>query len=149
MSAENGKEFQYTWNSYFFFLKNCRVLKKIYEIDENVMIQNYTGQNSFVRLSKTHSISNSISILPRSKKKNNQDPVKPGLIWDLGTENFVNYVGISRDLQRKKGRPTKKTESEILQQYNKLHINSVVITLLFGFFVIIFNKLFCLPPSLK
>jgi len=80
MSAENGKEFQYTWNSYFFFLKNCRVLKKIYEIDENVMIQNYTGQNSFVRLSKTHSISNSISILPRGKKKNNQDPVKPGLI---------------------------------------------------------------------
>lgn len=64
----------------FFFLKNCRVLKKIYEIDENVMIQNYTGQNSFVRLSKTHSISNSISILPRGKKKNNQDPVKPGLI---------------------------------------------------------------------
>lgn len=72
MSAENGKEFQYTRNSHFFFLKNCRVFKKkIYETDENVMIQNYTGQNSFVRLSKTHFIGNSILIQPRGKKKNN------------------------------------------------------------------------------
>lgn len=97
-----------------------------------------------MRLSK-HILSAILSWSSQGVKRKQLRSQKLGLIWDLGTENFVNYVGIV--ICREKRRPTKKTEFEIFHK-NKLHIHSVVITLLFGF-VIIFNNYSASPITLQ